>query len=353
MKKYIAVLPGDGIGPEITDAAVHVLKKIAEVYNHEFEFEKELIGAVAIEETGDPYPAATAELCKKSDSVLLGAVGDPKYDNDPSAKVRPEQGLLRMRADLGLFANIRPIKTYKALFAKSPLKEDLLIDVDFVIVRELTGGIYFGKRGRDGNKAYDTAEYSKEEIVRVATSAFDIARARGGKLTLVDKANVLDTSRLWREVVQEMASGEYKDIEVEYMFVDNCAQQIIKRPADFNVVLTENMFGDILSDEAAVIVGSLGMLPSASLGEKYSLFEPIHGSFPRAAGQNTANPIGTIMSAAMLLGTQGLEAESHALNAAVQETIDAGIGTRDIFPNNPTPTSVVAEEIASRIVAAA
>ncbi len=350
MKKRIAVLPGDGIGPDITYAAVQVLKKIATVFHHEFEFEKGLIGAAAIEANGDPYPTETADLCKRSDAVLLGAVGDTKYDDDPKAEVRPEQGLLRMRADLGLFANIRPIKTYKALYAKSPLKEELLVDVDFVIVRELTGGIYFGKRGRDGDSAYDTAVYSKEEIVRVAIRGFDIARARGEKLTLIDKANVLDTSRLWREVVQEMAVGEYKDVQVDYMFVDNAAQQIIKRPSEFDVILTENMFGDILSDEAAVIVGSLGMLPSASLGEKYALFEPIHGSFPRAAGQNSANPIGTIMSAAMLLGTGGLVPESHALNAAVQKTIDEGIGTRDIFPDNPHTTSQVAEEIASRIV---
>jgi 3-isopropylmalate dehydrogenase len=302
MKKTIAVLRGDGIGPEIINESIKVLNAIAQKYDHTFIYKEGLIGAAAIDTTGNPFPENTETLCKESDAILFGAIGDPKYDNDPKAKIRPEQGLLRMRKTLGLFANIRPITVYPALFDISPLKNERLENVDFVIVRELTGGIYFGEKSMDDKRttAIDTSVYTREEIIRVAKIAFELAQKRKRKVTLVDKANVLETSRLWREVVTEF-SKNYLDVELNYMFVDNASMQIIKRPAEFDVMLTENMFGDILSDEASVIAGSIGLLPSASVGEKYSLYEPIHGSFPKAKGQNTANPVGTILSAAMML----------------------------------------------------
>ena len=349
MKKKIAVLPGDGVGPEVTAEAVKVLKKIAEIYKHEFEFNYGLIGAAAIDKTGDPYPAETHELCLSSDAILLGAIGDPKYDNDPSAKVRPEQGLLKMRKDLGLYINLRPIVTFESLYDKSPLKNDRVHGVDFVFVRELTGGIYFGKRERTAQNAYDTMSYSRSEIERITKFAYGLAKKRRRRLTLVDKANVLDTSRLWREVVGEI-SKQHTDVETQYMFVDNAAQQIIKRPGEFDVVLTENMFGDILSDEAAVIVGSLGMLPSASIGEKTALYEPIHGSFPKAAGQNIVNPIATILSAAMMLEYSfGLKKESGAIWSTVIKILNDGLGTKDIFPENPRSTSEVGDAIVNAL----
>jgi len=330
MKKTIGVLPGDGIGPEITAQSVKLLKKIAEKYHHEFIFQEGFIGAVAIDTTGNPFPPETHELCLQSDAVLFGAIGDPKYDTDPTAKIRPEQGLLAMRKALGLYANVRPIFTFKNFASKSPLKPEIIQNVDFVIIRELIGGIYFGKRGRseDGNYAYDTNEYTKEEIVRVAKFAFHLAKKK--KLTLVDKSNVLETSRLWRETIQELAK-EYQNVTIEYMFIDNAAMQIIKRPSEFHVILTENMFGDILTDEASVITGSIGMLPSASIGEKTSLYEPIHGSFPKAAGKNIANPIGSMLSAAMMLEYSfGLQKERNAIFRAVEKVLADGWGTKDI-----------------------
>ena len=350
MKKTIAVLPGDGIGPEITAQSVRFLKKVAKQFGHEFTFKEGLIGAVAIDKTGDSYPKETHELSLKADAILLGAIGDPKYDNDPTAKVRPEQGILGIRKALGLYANIRPIEIFPSIADKSPLKAEIIKDVNFVVIRELIGGIYFGKRGRtkNGTAAFDTSEYSKDEIVRIAKYAFEVTRSRHsersrgisshqaaqlkrsldyarddtskvgwddgskGKLTVVDKANVLETSRLWRETVQAMEK-DYPDIAVDYMFVDNAAMQIIKRPSVFDVLLTENMFGDILTDEASVITGSIGLLPSASIGVKNALYEPIHGSFPKAAGQNYANPIGSMLSAAMLLEYSfGLKKERDA-----------------------------------------
>ena len=348
MKKNIAVLPGDGVGPEITEQAVSVLKKIAEKFGHDFSFTHGLIGAVAIDTTGNPFPQETHDLCLQSDAVLFGAIGDPKYDNDPSAKVRPEQGLLAMRKALVLYANVRPIFTFKNFLSKSPLKPEIIQDVDFVVIRELIGGIYFGKRGRseDRTYAFDTAEYSKEEIVRVAKFAFALAKSRtknkstdsgqvidarmGARMTVVDKANVLETSRLWRETIQEMAK-DYPDVLVDFLFVDNASMQIIKRPSVFDVIVTENMFGDILTDEASVITGSIGMLPSASIGEKTSVYEPIHGSFPKAAGQNIANPIGSILSAAMLLEYSfGLKKERDAIFQAVENVVAEGYGTKDI-----------------------
>ena len=351
MKKRIALLPGDGVGPEVTNEAVKVLKKIAAKYNHEFIFTERLIGGAAIDEVGEPFPKETEELCISSDAILFGAIGDPKYDNNPAAKIRPEQGLLTMRKTLGLYANVRPIKTYEPLYHQSPLKIDRIKGVDFVIVRELIGGIYFGARGREeeGRTAFDTCIYTTDEIERVSTYAFELAKTRRRKLSIVDKANVLQTSRLWREVTKKLAH-DYPTIQVEYLFVDNAAMQIIKRPAEFDVILTENMFGDILSDEASVITGSIGMLPSASVGEKISLYEPIHGSFPKAAGKNIANPIGTILSAALMLEYSfQMKDEARAIQDAVYKTLERGFGTKDIATKHILGTREMGEKIASAL----
>ncbi|KKQ23952.1 MAG: 3-isopropylmalate dehydrogenase [Candidatus Roizmanbacteria bacterium GW2011_GWC2_37_13] len=343
MKKNIAVLPGDGVGPEVTMEAVKVLEKIAEKFNHKFIFKEGLIGAIAIDKTGTPYPDETHQLCLKSDAVLFGAIGDPKYDNDPKAKVRPEQGLLKMRKSLDLYVNLRPIKTFPFLINQSPLKPEIIKGVDFIFVRELTGGIYFGKpRGRrkNGEEAFDTSTYSRKEIIRVAKIAFDLAMKRNRKITVVDKANVLETSRLWRETVQDQMTNNSSPITIEYMFVDNAAMQIIKNPRQFDVILTENMFGDILPDEASVITGSIGMLPSTSIGDKIALYEPIHGSYPKATGKNTANPIGSILSTAMMLDYSfGLKKESQAVYNAVEKTLNNGLGTKDIVDKDPLSTS--------------
>ncbi|MBL3656607.1 3-isopropylmalate dehydrogenase [Fulvivirga sediminis] len=352
MKKKIAILPGDGIGPEVTKQALKSLKSIEEAFGHEFTYTEAHVGAAAIDATGDPFPQQTEDVCRAADAILFGAIGHPKYDNDPKAKVRPEQGLLAMRKKLNLFANVRPVKSYDALLSKSPLKESIIQGTDFVVFRELTGGIYFGQpRGRseDGNQAFDTCNYSKEEITRIAKLAFQAAGNRGKKVTLVDKANVLATSRLWRETVQEMAS-DYPDIQLDFMFVDNAAMKIIQNPKDFDVVLTENMFGDIITDEASVIAGSLGMLPSASIGTAQSLFEPIHGSYPQAAGKDIANPFGAILSAAMLLEYSfGLVEESKAIQDAVLKAVDDGFVTEDIDRENPVGTEEVGDKVAAYI----
>jgi len=351
MKKNIAVLKGDGVGPEIVDATLTVLRVVEQKFNHRLIITEGLIGGTAIDEVGEPFPKATKGLCLSADAILFGAIGDPKYDNDPTIKVRPEQGLLKMRKILGLYANIRPIFTYSSLLDKSPLKREIVQGVDFIVIRELISGIYFGKQGRgaDGKSAFDTSMYTVEEISRVSKYAFELARVRRRKLTLVDKANVLETSRLWREVVQRI-SKQYEDVKVEYMFVDNAAMQIIKNPKSFDVILTENMFGDILSDEASVITGSIGMLPSASIGEKTSLYEPIHGSYPRAAGKNTANPIGTILSAAMMLELSfRLKKEAMAIRDAVDMVLSSGLGTKDITLIKPLSTSDMGEKIAENI----
>ncbi len=354
MIKNIAVLKGDGIGPEVTDQAIKVLDAVARIYGHQFKYSEGLIGAVAIDETGNPFPEETLKVCQSADAILFGAIGHPKYDNDPKAPVRPEQGLLAMRKSLNLFANIRPVNTYKSLAAYSPLRADLVTDVDFVVFRELTGGIYFGQpRGRSENNlvAYDTCVYSKDEILRITKLAFEAAGRRRKKVTLVDKANVLATSRLWREVVKEF-SQDYKDIELDFMFVDNAAMKIIQNPRDFDVVLTENMFGDILTDEASVITGSLGLLPSASVGDKAALFEPIHGSYPQAAGKNIANPKGAILSAAMLLETAfGLEEESKLIRKAVENALDSGYVTVDINKSKHYTTTETGDKIAEIISA--
>ncbi len=351
MKKSIALLGGDGVGPEVVQAAVTVLDAVAEKYNHEFEFQKGVIGGVAIDAYGDPFPKDTEKLCLDADAILFGAIGDPKFDNDPSATVRPEQGLLRMRKKLGLYANVRPIQTFSATLDTSPLKRVVVEGSDFVVIRELIGGIYFGEKGRNksGTQAFDMSTYSVKEIEQVGRFAFKLAEKRQRHLTLVDKANVLETSRLWRERIQKM-SDEFPDVTVEYMFVDNAAMQLIKNPTLFDVILTENMFGDILTDEASVITGSIGMLPSASIGEQTSLYEPIHGSYPKAAGHNSANPIGTILSAAMMLEYSfGMTEEAQAIRSAVTQVLDAGYGTKDLVVDEPLGTQEMGEKIAQNL----
>jgi 3-isopropylmalate dehydrogenase len=350
MKKNITVIEGDGIGPEVTREALEVLGSVAAKFNHQFHFTHCLMGAVAIDKTGDPLPQATIDSCLKSDAVLLGAIGHPKFDNDPSAKVRPEQGLLRLRKELQLFANIRPISAYRSLFHLSPLRDKQLSDVDFIIYRELTGGIYFGKNelNEEGTEASDLCIYHKDEISRIAHLAFAAAQKRKKKLTLVDKANVLETSRLWRKNVQEIAAG-YPDVKVEYMFVDNAAMQIILNPKQFDIVLTENMFGDILSDEASVISGSIGLLPSSSIGEKNALFEPIHGSYPQAAGKDIANPVGSILSAAMMMDYFELPEEAKAIREAIGWALSNGFVTKDIDPVNSYFTSTIGEVVSDFI----
>ncbi|PTX18276.1 3-isopropylmalate dehydrogenase [Pontibacter mucosus] len=329
LTKKIAVLAGDGIGPEVCQEAIKVLNAVGDRFGHTFTFDHQLMGACAIDATGDPLPEETLQACFEADAVLLGAIGDPKYDNNPAAKVRPEQGLLRLRKSLGLYANIRPVTAYEMLIPHSPLKNDRIAGADMIFFRELTGGIYFGEKGRTEDGAYDNCTYSRHEISRIAHLAFKAAQNRRGKLTLVDKANVLETSRLWREVVQEL-SPSYPDVKVDYLFVDNAAMQLILNPKQFDVILTENMFGDILSDEASVIAGSLGLLPSSSVGDAVALFEPIHGSYPQAKGKNIANPIATILSAAMMLEHFGLLQEAGLVRYAVEEALDKKIVTQDL-----------------------
>ncbi|MCB0551541.1 MAG: 3-isopropylmalate dehydrogenase [Phaeodactylibacter sp.] len=333
-KTKIAVLAGDGIGPEVTNQAIKVMDAIAERFGGYFEYCFADVGAVAIDRTGNPLPDITLEACLNADAILFGAIGDPKYDNDPKAKVRPEQGLLRLRKELGLYANIRPVTTYERLLHLSPLREDRVKGVDLVIYRELTGGIYFGEKGTsaDGKQAFDTCTYHVEEIQRIAKLAFEQALLRRGKVTLVDKANVMETSRLWRQTVKEMAK-DYPGVELDYMFVDNAAMQLIQNPRQFDVMLTSNMFGDILSDEASVLAGSMGLLPSASIGVHTSLFEPIHGSYPQAAGQDIANPMAAILSAAMLVESLGLTDAAKAIRLAIQHILEKGIGTPELQPS--------------------
>lgn len=329
MHKKIAVLPGDGIGPEVTAQALRVLQTVEAQCGYSFEYTFADVGAIAIERHGDPLPEATLQVCQDADAILFGAIGHPKYDNDPSAKVRPEQGLLRLRKSLGLFANIRPVTLYPTLAHLSPLKAEKLVGVDMVIFRELTGGIYFGEKGKTEQGAFDHCTYTVLEIERIARLAFTAAQSRRKKVTLVDKANVLETSRLWRSVVQKI-SAEYSDITLDWMYVDNAAMQLIQNPAHFDVLLTENMFGDILSDEASVLPGSMGLLPSASVGARTALFEPIHGSYPQAAGQDIANPIAAILSAAMLLDSFQLTEAANAVREAVRHVLESGNGTADL-----------------------
>ena len=347
MEKRIALLRGDGIGPEIVDSAVKVLEAVAEKFGHTFTFTRYLIGGAAIDETGSPLPQETIDGCLSSDSVLLGAVGGPKWDSQP-ANLRPEKGLLGIRAAMGLYTNLRPAKLYPALKDECPLRSDIVAQgFDLMMVRELTGGIYFGERGhREGQygaEAYDTERYSVMEIERIARAAFDAARKRRKNVISIDKANVLETSRLWRETVHRIAQ-EYPDVTVSDMLVDNAAMQLVRRPSQFDVVVTSNMFGDILSDEASQITGSIGMLPSASLGAtKRGLYEPIHGSAPDIAGQNKANPIATILSAAMMLRNSfGMAAEADAIESAVNAVQDAGLRTADMMADGCTKVGCTA-----------
>ncbi|MGN6800747.1 MAG: 3-isopropylmalate dehydrogenase [Ginsengibacter sp.] len=350
MNKNITVISGDGIGPEVTYETLKVLNAIAAKFHHNFKFTYCLMGGIAIDKTGDPLPQETIDSCLKSDAVLLGAIGLPKYDNDPTLKVRPEQGLLRLRKGLQLFANIRPVTTYKALHHLSPLKEKYLAGVDFVIYRELTGGIYFGKKelNEEGTEASDLCIYNNDEIARIAHLAFAAAQKRRKKLTLVDKANVLETSRLWRKNVQQI-SEKYPDVKVDYMFVDNASMQMIVNPRQFDVILTENMFGDILSDEASVISGSLGLLPSSSIGEVNALFEPIHGSYAQAAGKDIANPVGSILSGALMMDHFGLHEEAKMIRDAIDWTLSHGFVTKDIDPLNSYFTSTIGELVSNYI----
>jgi 3-isopropylmalate dehydrogenase len=331
VKARIAVIAGDGVGPEVTAEAVRVLQAIAQRYHHDFSLPEAPFGGAAIDLTGDPLPPATLELCRGADAVLLGAIGGPRWSS-PQAKVRPEQGLLRLRQELGVYANLRPVSVHPALRAASTLKPEILEGVDLVFVRELTGGIYFGAKTRNADAASDECRYSVAEIERIVRVAARLAQSRRGVLTSIDKANVLETSRLWREVTERVVRSEFPGLRLEHMLVDAAAMHLIRRPRDFDVAVTENMFGDILTDEASMLAGSLGLLPSASLGEgRRGLYEPIHGSAPDIAGQGVANPIGAILSAALLLRLSlGLEREAAAVEAAVTATLAAGARTADI-----------------------
>jgi len=350
MNFTISVLPGDGIGPEVIDQGIKVMDAIGNRYGHEFQYNFGDVGGIAIDKTGSPLPQETIDICINSDALLFGAIGDPKYDNDPTAKVRPEQGLLGLRKALDLFCNIRPLTIFKNLKHLSPIRPENLEGVDFVVYRELIGGIYFGAKGRkeDGRYAFDTCEYRVEEIDRIAELAFAAARLRRKQLMLVDKANVLESSRLWRERIQEIAK-ENPDIEVSYMFVDNAAMQMIVKPSQFDVILTTNMFGDILSDESSVLAGSLGLIPSASIGSKTSMFEPIHGSAPDIAGQDLANPIATVASVAMLLDHLKLTEEAETVRTAISDLLEKGIGTADLRGLEARSCSQVGDELAKLV----
>ncbi|WP_246943257.1 3-isopropylmalate dehydrogenase [Bacillus pinisoli] len=351
MNFQIAILEGDGVGPEIVKEAVLLLQQIGEQYGHSFEFNYGKIGGIALDEVGNPLPEETIDLCKNSDAVLLGAVGGPKWDQEPPNR-RPETGLLKIRKELELFANIRPVKVYEPLIETSPLKEDVIKGADFVIVRELTGGIYFGtprerKVTDNGLEVIDTLVYKESEIERILIEAFELANQRNKKLTSVDKANVLESSRVWREVANRI-SVQYPEVELQHMLVDNAAMQLIKNPTQFDVIVTENMFGDILSDEASVITGSIGLLPSASLGVGPSLYEPIHGSAPDIAGQNVANPLATLSSVALMLRySLGLHKEAQDIEEAIDEVLQKGFKTKDIAKQ--TEPSLTTTEMGEKV----
>jgi 3-isopropylmalate dehydrogenase len=335
MKFTIAVIPGDGIGPEVTTQAKKALDAIAETYDHVFLYKEAQMGACAIDAIGNPLPEETIETCKNADAILFGAIGASKYDNDPTLKIRPEQGLLRLRQELGLFSNVRPVKAYPKLLKNSPLKKDIISGTDIVIYRELTGGIYFGEKelSKDKKSAYDVCLYTVEEISRITHLAFKAAQERKKKVTLIDKANVLETSRLWRKTVAEIAK-EYKDVTLDFMFIDNAAMQIVLNPKQFDVILTENLFGDVISDVTCAIGGSIGILASSSIGENNALFEPIHGSYPQATGKDIANPLASILSTALMLEYLGLHDEADAIQRAVEKSLDLGITTQDLKGKN-------------------
>lgn len=352
MKLNIAVLAGDGIGPEISRAGVKVMQAVCDRFGHEVAFTPALVGAAAIDATGNPFPDDTYNICVAADAVLFSAVGDLRFDNNPDARVRPEQGLLAMRKKLGLYANIRPVETFDCLIHKSPLRPELVDGADFICIRELTGGMYFGEKFESDDRAYDTCAYTRPEIERILRVAFDYARRRRRHLTVVDKANVLASSRLWRKIAKEMA-GEYPDVTTDFMYVDNAAMRMIQEPRFFDVMVTENTFGDILTDEGSVITGSMGLLPSASTGESTPVFEPIHGSWPQAAGQDIANPLAQILSVAMLLDYFNLTAEAAAVRAAVNASLDNFVRTPDIQAPGKEPfgTQAVGTWIADYISA--
>ena len=332
MKLNIALLAGDGIGPEVIDQAVKVSNAIAQKFNHEINWTSALTGAAAIDAVGEPYPDETHQVCLDADAILFGAIGHPRFDNDPSAKVRPEQGLLKMRQKLGLFANVRPTFTFPSLLDKSPLKKERIEGTDLVFLRELTGGIYFGERGRkdDGNTAFDTCTYTRAEVIRIAKKGFELAMTRSKRLCCVDKANVLESSRLWRETVQAMEK-DYPEVEVAYEFVDAVAMRLVQWPNSYDVLITENLFGDILTDEASVISGSMGLMPSASVGEENALYEPIHGSYPQATGLNIANPLATVLSAAMMFEMSfDLHEEGALIRNVVEQALKEGYVTEDL-----------------------
>ena len=351
MKAHIAVLPGDGIGPEVTREAVRCLGAVGRRYQHELRFEEAPVGAAAIEATGMPLPPATLALAKAADAVLFGAIGAPRYA-DPALKVRPEQAILQLRQELGLYANLRPVVCHAAVADASPLKSELLVGVDIMVIRELTGGIYFGAKTRTATAATDLCTYTVAEVERIVRLGARLARARRGKLTSVDKANVLETSRLWRAVTTRVLAEEFPAVALEHMYVDAAAMHLLRRPADFDVVVTENMFGDILTDEASMLPGSLGLCASASLGSgAHGLYEPIHGSAPDIAGRGIANPYATILSAALLLRySLGLETEARALEAAVAGALEAGVRTADLAPHGaPASTSEAGEAVLARL----
>jgi 3-isopropylmalate dehydrogenase len=351
MNLKIAVLSGDGVGPEVILQAKKALRAIGEVYDHEFVFEDALVGAIAIDKTGSPLPQQTLNLCLNTDAVLFGAIGDPKYDNNTDAKVRPEEGLLQLRQSLGLFANIRPIKPYTALLDSSPLKREIIEGTDFIIFRELSGGVYSGEKklNEAGTIASDSYEYSEEQISRISHLAFEAAQKRRKKVTMVDKAHVLETSRLWRKVVKKV-SESYPDVALNFLFVDNAAKQILINPKQFDILLTENLFGDILSDEASVIASSIGLLASESLGNGHALFEPIHGSYPQAKGKNIANPIASILAAAMLLEYFGLDTEAQKVYEAVEKAFEHKIVTTDLNSYSKFGTNEVGDFVSNFIL---
>lgn len=351
MKLNIALLAGDGIGPEVINQAVKVSDAIAKKYDHKITWSPALTGAAAIDEVGEPYPDETHEICINSDAVLFGAIGHPRFDNDPSAKVRPEQGLLKMRKKLGLYANVRPTFTFPSLIENSPLKRDRIEGTDLVFLRELTGGIYFGERGRkdEGETAFDTCTYTRAEVERIARKGFNMAMNRSKKLCCVDKANVLESSRLWRETFQRIAP-EFPEVEVSYEFVDAVAMRLIQWPNAYDVLVTMNLFGDILTDEASVISGSMGLMPSASVGDQVGLYEPIHGSYPQAAGKDIANPLATVLSAAMMFEGLGLNQEGKDIRDVVNQSLSEGIVTEDLAGNEQAyKTSEVGDWLAANV----
>ena len=353
MQLKIALLAGDGIGPEVINQAVKVCDAIAQKFNHDIQWMPALTGAIAIDAVGEPYPDETHEICVSSNAVLFGAIGHPRFDNDPSAKVRPEQGLLKMRKKLGLFANVRPTFTFPSLIDKSPLKQERIEGTDLVFIRELTGGIYFGDRGRkdNGDTAFDTCTYTRKEIQRLAKKGFEMAMTRSKRLCCVDKANVLESSRLWRETVQAMEK-DYPEVQVAYEFVDAVAMRLVQWPNSYDVLITENLFGDILTDEASVISGSMGLMPSASVGTDIALYEPIHGSFPQAAGKDIANPLATVLSAAMMFEMSfGLQEEGALIRKVVDQSLAEGIVTEDLVEGETKAykTSEVGDYLAAKI----